>query len=324
MSELENLSTITFTFDRKTSSDRDQSTPTLSVICINKNDAKYLEDNILSVLSQHFNDFEFLMADGGSTDASLEIIARYDCIKLVPGRDTSRGEGIVRAIAAARGRYVMFTTSTDGYLSRDWFRKATAELDNNPAISMIFGASATMSSEGLLGNIVFPKANIFYKKILPEQWAHIWLLKGISNSYYPELNYCVRRSVIQKLVGRSTEFPELDDIDPILRFHFQFNRYRYLPKYLPVLANFGRVQENNHNFSESHQQHIRTYVEAWKKFQKGVLFRQYKFKKNGDENCLNSCSIFLSFRLTIYLYFINPINELYNKLKNFTKRAISK
>ena len=50
-----------FIFDLK----REQlKAPAISVICINKNHAAHLEDTILSVLAQNFDDFEFIIADG--------------------------------------------------------------------------------------------------------------------------------------------------------------------------------------------------------------------------------------------------------------------
>ena len=269
-----------FIFDLK----REQlKAPAISVICINKNHAAHLEDTILSVLAQNFDDFEFIIADGGSTDSSLEIIGKYKFIRLISGQDSSRAEGLNRALAAARGRYVMVTTSTDGYLSRDWFKNAATVLDTDPQVSLVFGASASMSSEGALGSVAYP--NIFpFNKVPPkEQWPGMWLMGGLTKSYLPELNYCVRMNVFRELVGPSTEFPELNDIEPILRFHFEFNRFGYLPKYLPTLANFGRTHNNQEQFSERHQSFGRTYVEAWKKFRKGVISGKYThFHRDGQ------------------------------------------
>ena len=249
--------------------------PAISVICINKNHEKHIEDVILSVLAQDFDDFEFIIADGGSTDSSLEIIRKYKFIKLVSGQDSSRVEGLTRALAAARGHYLMVTTSTDGYLSRDWFKSAASILDSESQISLVFGASAAMSSEGTLGPVVYPRFFPFYNVPSKDKWQSVWLMSGLAKSYLPELNYCVRANVFRKLVGQSAEFPELNDIDPILRFHFEFNRLGYLPQYLPTLANFGRTHNNQEQFSEKNQSFVRTYTQAWKKFRRGVISGKY-------------------------------------------------
>ncbi|CAK0769434.1 hypothetical protein CCP4SC76_5180026 [Gammaproteobacteria bacterium] len=248
--------------------------PTISVICINKNHGEYIEETILSVFSQKFDNFEFIIADGGSSDKSLEIIGKHKFIKLVSGHDSSRAEGVFRALAVARGRYVMFTTSTDGYLSRDWFKSVASVLDSDPQVSLVFGASATMSSEGTLGPVTYPSLFPFYGLPQKENWSSLWILNGFSGSYLPELNYCVRMDVFRQLMEPSTEFPELDDIDPILRVHFEFNRLGYLPTYLPTLANFGRMHDNQDQFSERNKLYLHVYNEAWKKYREGVLSGQ--------------------------------------------------
>jgi glycosyltransferase involved in cell wall biosynthesis len=246
--------------------------PAISVICINKNHAAYLEENILSILAQKFDNFEFIVGDGGSTDSSLEVIARYPFIRLVAGADKSREEGLVRALAATNGRYVMVTTSTDGYLSRDWFRRVAETLDNDPTVSMVYGGSAPMSAEGSLGINGWPPVSSGRDPAEAyEKSAQRWLLRGFSDSYLPELNYCVRMDVFKRLFGPSTEFPELNDIDPILRFHFEFNRLGYVPRYLPILANFGRTHPNQAQFSEKNDNYLNTYQVAWERYRAGLL-----------------------------------------------------
>jgi glycosyltransferase involved in cell wall biosynthesis len=249
--------------------------PKISVICINKNGEKYIEDTILSVFQQNYDDYEFIISDGGSTDRSLEIIGKYKFIKLLPGKDSSRIEGLLRAVEAARGQYLMVTTSTDGYLSRDWFKSASLVMDNDPQVSLVFGASACMSSEGALGSMVYPRFFSFNNVPLKEKWTVMWLKHGLNMSYFPELNYCVKMDIFRKLIGPSIQFPELNEIDPILRFHFEFNRHGYLPKYLSTLANFGRTHNNQEQLSERHRFYVIIYNEVWKKYRKGVISGQY-------------------------------------------------
>jgi glycosyltransferase involved in cell wall biosynthesis len=271
-----------FTFDRATPPPE---TPTLSVICINKNHEEYIEDTILSVLSQKFDDFEFIISDGGSTDSSLEIIGEHKFIRLLSGADSSREEGLIQALAAARGRYIMVTTSTDGYLSRDWFKTATTMLDNTPLVSMVFGASAAMSAEGSLGGVTFPRQFPFNDVPLMEKYAETWFFKGIRGAYMPELNYCVRMNVFRALVGASVDFPELNPFDPLMRFYFEFNRLGYLSYYLPVLANFGRTHPNQAQFTERTNQCMFVYETAWNRYREDVLAgrRQHVFRNGAGQ-----------------------------------------
>ena len=288
-----------FNFNREQSQLKN---PAISVICINKNGEQYIEDTILSVLQQDFDDFEFIIADGGSTDRSLEIIGKYKFITLLPGQDSSRIEGWHRAVAAARGRYVMVTTSTDGYLSRDWFKSASFVMENDPQVSLVFGASACMSSAGALGSIGYPIFFSFNNVPSKEKWTAMWLKYGLTISYFPELNYCVRIDIFRNLIGPSTQFPELNGIDPILRFHFEFNRLGYLPKYLSTLANFGRTHNNQEQISERHQSYVRIYNAVWKKYCKGVISGQYAhFLRDGQGRQIDNSQHSLFKRLQLIL-----------------------
>ena len=273
------MSGFTFALDRP-----QPEHPALSVICINKDHDAYLEETILSVFSQNFDNFEFFISDGGSTDRSLEIIAQHQFIKLLTG-DKSREEGLMNALKAARGRYVMITTSTDGYLSRDWFRKATETLDQNPNVSMIYGACAKMSAESSLGGISFPNASPFESAPQLEKLAETWLFKSIHGAYLPELNYCVRTDIARALYGNSAEFPELNGIDPVLRFHFEFNRLGYLALYFPILANFGRTHANQSQFTEKNMASVRVYDSLWARYRDDVLAdrRHHQFRNGAGQ-----------------------------------------
>ena len=258
--------------------------PSLSVICINKNHGTFLKDNILSVFSQNYDNYELIVADGGSTDNSLKIIEAHPFIRLISGKDSSRGEGLTRALAAAKGRYIMVTTSTDGYLSRNWIETVVQTLDTDSTASLVYGGSTRMSSGNALGIDVWPSPNSNLHPEEPvEASAKRWLSGGLSESYLPELNYCVRAEIFKNLFADSLEFPELNDIDPILRFHFEFHRHGYIPRFLPILANFGRSHENQEQFNERHRNFMRIYQLALDRYKTGLVTGQFNhLLRTGD------------------------------------------
>lgn len=93
----------------------------LSIITVNYNDADGLERTINSVISQSFKDFEFIVIDGGSTDASVDIIKKYeDKIDYwVSERDGGIYPGMNKGLRQAKGEYVNFMNGGDCYHSPD-------------------------------------------------------------------------------------------------------------------------------------------------------------------------------------------------------------
>ena len=51
--------------------------PKISIITVIKNNKKYIEKNILSLINQNYKNYEHIIIDGGSTDGSKEIIQKY-------------------------------------------------------------------------------------------------------------------------------------------------------------------------------------------------------------------------------------------------------
>lgn len=89
--------------------------PRISIITITMNSARYLEDTIRSVAEQDYPDIEYVVVDGGSSDATLEIIARNKTVidRSISEPDQGIADAMNKGLALATGDYVYFLHSDD-------------------------------------------------------------------------------------------------------------------------------------------------------------------------------------------------------------------
>lgn len=91
----------------------------ISIITINYNDAVGLKRTIKSVISQTFQDKEFLIIDGLSTDGSVDVIKQYSdhISNWVSEHDTGIYNAMNKGIRMATGDYCIFLNSGDSFFS---------------------------------------------------------------------------------------------------------------------------------------------------------------------------------------------------------------
>ena len=92
----------------------------LSIITINFNNCIGLLKTMESVINNQFNNFEYIVIDGGSTDGSKEVIEKYEA-KInywVSEKDAGIYNAMNKGIAKATGEYLLFLNSGD-YLKND-------------------------------------------------------------------------------------------------------------------------------------------------------------------------------------------------------------
>lgn len=98
----------------------------LSIITINFNDAQGLEKTIQSVISQTYNDFEYIIVDGASTDGSVDVIKKYSdsLTHWVSEPDTGIYNAMNKGTRMASGEYCLYLNSGDFLAGNDVLEKA--------------------------------------------------------------------------------------------------------------------------------------------------------------------------------------------------------
>jgi len=91
--------------------------PILSVVTIVYNSVKDIERTILSVINQTYQNIEYIIVDGLSTDGTLEIIHKYKnrIARIISEKDEGIYDAMNKGLAAAKGDYVIFMNSGDEF-----------------------------------------------------------------------------------------------------------------------------------------------------------------------------------------------------------------
>ena len=91
----------------------------ISIITVNYNNKIGLKATIDSVVGQTYEDYEFIIIDGGSTDGSVDVIVKSsDYVDYwVSERDNGVYNGMNKGIAVAHGEYCIFMNSGDCFYS---------------------------------------------------------------------------------------------------------------------------------------------------------------------------------------------------------------
>jgi len=142
--------------------------PLVSVIMPAYNAEKYISESIESVITQSYKNWELLITDDRSTDATQQIINEYAIkdqrIKLYINEQNG-GAGVARnnSIKQANGRFIAFLDADDKWLPEKLTKQISFMLKNNYAFT--FTAYQKMEAEHLTG-VISPPSITTYKKLL--------------------------------------------------------------------------------------------------------------------------------------------------------------
>ncbi|NOU38458.1 MAG: glycosyltransferase [Ferruginibacter sp.] len=148
----------------------------LSIITVNLNNKKGLEKTFDSIFKQTFQDFEYLVIDGGSTDGSLELIKSFST-KInfwMSEKDSGVYNAMNKGIKNATGEYINFMNSGDCFYEDTTIEKAVTHF--NQDIAVLCGDTKSYKKELFVANLFAPKAisfGYFFKGGLYHQSAFI-------------------------------------------------------------------------------------------------------------------------------------------------------
>jgi glycosyltransferase involved in cell wall biosynthesis len=151
--------------------------PIVSVVMPVFNGERYLRESIESILNQSWRDFEFIIIDDGSTDASAGIIDSYNEPRIV--RETFQdNRGLItalnRGLEIARGRYVARHDADDVALPQRLQRQVQF-LDTHSDVAIVGSAYIEIDETGRPGKQVRMPEDVFslrWHSLFQNPFAH--------------------------------------------------------------------------------------------------------------------------------------------------------
>ncbi len=155
----------------------------LSVITICLNDLEGLKRTVNSVVAQSFNDFEYIVIDGGSTDGTIDFLKKQETkiAKFVSEKDAGIYNAMNKGIALANGEYCLFLNSGDYLVNDDVLMSVFLQ---NKSEDILYGNMIIESENGSRRHGKMPKELSFVHMIGDTLWHPVsFISKSLFDKY---------------------------------------------------------------------------------------------------------------------------------------------
>lgn len=256
----------------------------VSIITPTLNQGQYIEETILSVLSQTYSDIEYIVIDGGSSDSTLDILDRYsDQVSVVLSEpDSGQSSAINKGIALSSGEILMWLNSDDILLPHAVACIVECFYDD-PDLVMLHGHSE-LFGEGMRPQMIGLDPGDFefrYPSYIP----------------FPQPSSFFRRRLISQMGLLDESLHYAMDFDLLLRA-FLLGSIRYLP----VLLSRYRIHET------SKTSNTLAFVREWSE-----VFSRF----------LNSLSGMSAWKASLFAYDLyNPLAPSYSNSRDFDHESM--
>jgi putative colanic acid biosynthesis glycosyltransferase len=156
-----------------------------SIVTICRNNLPELETTYNSIKDQSFNDFEWIVVDGNSTDGTRQWLQKNRLAKWKSESDQGIFDAMNKGIRRSEGRYLIFMNSGDAFASDDVLEKSFEGITENNYPAFVYGDSVDIDETG----------RQFYRKAKKHQRNKVGMItqhqsmffarNAIGNNLYP-------------------------------------------------------------------------------------------------------------------------------------------
>jgi len=180
--------------------------PHITVVTPSFNQGNFLEATLRSVIEQGYANLEYIVIDGGSTDASIEVLDRHRASLAYVQSQPDRGQtdALIQGLSRATGDILGWLNSDDLY-EPGALAEVGAYFKSNPSSRFVFGDSSWIDEGGRL---------LRRKREMPFN-RFIWLR---TYDYIPQPSAFWRRDLYEQVGGLDPAFDVAMDADLFARF----------------------------------------------------------------------------------------------------------
>jgi glycosyltransferase involved in cell wall biosynthesis len=194
----------------------------VSIITVVFNGAKYIRSAIQSILSQDYDNIEYIVIDGGSIDGTVDIVKEYqDKISVfISEPDEGIYDAMNKGIALATGNVIGILNSDDFYIDEFVIEKVVKEFDEK-GVDSVYADLVFVNPNNLEKTIRYYDSSHFN----PSRFAYGW------TPAHP--TFFVKKEIYDKYGVFRTDFKIAADFDILARFLYtQKISYSYMQEVL--------------------------------------------------------------------------------------------
>ncbi len=222
----------------------------VSIITVVWNNKETIKDAIDSVLNQTYEDIEYIIVDGASTDGTVDVVKEYGAkiTKFISEVDNGLYDAMNKGIQQATGDIIGFINADDMLNSLDCI-EAIVEKFQLEKLDVVYGDKIYVDPNDVTRQLRYWRAGEFNKSNYKRGWMT------------PHLSTYIKKELYDKYGGFRNDFKIAADYELMLRFIYKNNaKVKYLPK---VIAKMRAGGVSNSSFKNIAISNYEVY-KSWK------------------------------------------------------------
>jgi glycosyltransferase involved in cell wall biosynthesis len=205
---------------------------TIITVCYNRQAT--IEKAIKSVLEQKYDNIEYIIIDGNSTDGTKEIIESYgDRInQYISEPDKGMYDAINKGLKLATGDVIGLMHSDDEFYDKNAVTRIAARFEHEPSMDGVYGDGVYVSNDA-------------EERLIRDRIGGVFSLKKVKSGWLPlHPTVYLKKTIVDKYGLYNLDFKIASDTEFLLRYLYKYKiKMGYINEYI-VKMRMGGMSTN--------------------------------------------------------------------------------